>query len=246
MEYYCTIKNRTDGFGAQLQTILYTLFYCEKENKIFLYNPIKSMEHNYDNDINFINKVNHYINLSQNFEEYNILNTKNIKLFSFEDIIPIIESNIDNYINKKTTKKYKEIFWQNKKKFNNNKFNISIHIRRPNQHDNRIEGARTPFEYYINIINIIRKQYNNKDLLFHIYSQGNIDDFKCFLNNDVIFHINEDQFETFTGLVGADILVTSASSFSYTAGLITDGIVYYLPFWHKPLKDWIICDKTLI
>lgn len=248
MNYY-TLQERTDGFGAQLQTILLTLFYCEKEKKVFLYNSIKSIEHNYDNDPTFIDKVNQFINLSNFYEDYSTFKPKHkVKILSPGDILSTVQSNINNYINKETTKKYKEIFWNNKNKnfFNNNKFNIAIHIRRPNPHDNRIEGARTPFEYYLNIIKNIKEIYCNHDLEFHIYSQGNINDFESLKNNDIVFHINEDQFTTFTGLVAANILVTSASSFSYTAALITDGIVYYLPFWHPPLKDWIICEKTLI
>ena len=58
-------------------------------------------------------------------------------------------------------------------------------------------------------------------------------------NNDVIFHLNEDIGKTFTGLVSADILVISPSSFSYTAALISDGEIYYKKFWHKPKSNWI-------
>ena len=80
----------------------------------------------------------------------------------------------------------------------------------------------------------------NKDLCFHIYSQGNIENFNCYKNDDVILHIDEDVTTTFIGLVGSDILVMSASSFSYIAAILTDAEVYYLPFWHKPKKEWII------
>lgn len=34
MKYY-TIQERTDGFGSQFQTILFTLFYCEKLTQNF-------------------------------------------------------------------------------------------------------------------------------------------------------------------------------------------------------------------
>jgi hypothetical protein len=43
-------------------------------------------------------------------------------------------------------------------------------------------------------------------------------------------------------MVLADILVTGASSFSYTAGLLSEGIVYYIPFWHAPLPHWTPVD----
>lgn len=34
----------------------------------------------------------------------------------------------------------------------------------------------------------------------------------------------------------ADILIISPSSLSYVAALISDGEIYYKPFWHKPRK----------
>ena len=60
---------------------------------------------------------------------------------------------------------------------------------------------------------------------------------------NTFFHLNEDICETFTGLVASDILVTSASSLSYIAAFLTEGIVYYQPFWHPPASKWIICEK---
>jgi hypothetical protein len=56
----------------------------------------------------------------------------------------------------------------------------------------------------------------------------------------MLFYIDEDLKDTFTALVGSDILVTSRSSFSYIAAILNDGEIYYLPFWHKPKKNWII------
>jgi hypothetical protein len=49
--------------------------------------------------------------------------------------------------------------------------------------------------------------------------------------------------DAFNGLVFADALVTSASSFSYVAAMLTDGVVYYKHFWHKPSMKWIVGDN---
>ena len=77
--------------------------------------------------------------------------------------------------------------------------------------------------------------------MFHIYSQGNEESFNNYKNDDTILHINEDVCKTFLGLVAANILVTSSSSFSYCAALLSDGEIYYKQFWHTPRKDWINC-----
>jgi hypothetical protein len=250
MKYY-TVQERGDGFGGQFLTILFTLFYCEKTNSEFLYNQIKIMEHNYDNNPEFIDKVDSLMQIKNNFNSYESFSNKSdIHVFEPQNIIKIIQSDINYYINNDTTQKIKDFFWKNKNKnyFNNNKFNVSIHIRRPNSHDNRVEGTRTPNDYYLNIINDIRSKYVNNNLEFHIYSQGMLDSFKCFEKDDIILHINEDLFSTYTGLVAGDILVTSASAFSYSAALISDGIIYYLPcwHWHPPLNGWIVCENTIV
>jgi len=41
----------------------------------------------------------------------------------------------------------------------------------------------------------------------------------------------------------ADALVMSRSSYSYVAAILNaNGIVVYHPFWHSPLKEWLVSD----
>ena len=115
-----------------------------------------------------------------------------------------------------------------------------MHIRRHNSRDTRIAGTDTPDSYYLNLINTIREKYIDKPLKFHIYSQGNENNFNMYKNNDTVFHLNESVQDTFTGLVYGDILVMSRSSFSYIAALLSNGIIYYEKFWHPPLYNWIV------
>ena len=102
----------------------------------------------YDNDLDFIYKIDKLINLKNNYDTYQSFDNKS-DVYFLNDIINIVQSNINYYINKETTQKYKEFFWNNKNKdhFLNNKINISIHIRRSNIHDNRISGTQTPNDY---------------------------------------------------------------------------------------------------
>jgi hypothetical protein len=157
------------------------------------------------------------------------------------------EENIDISCENEHMNFIKDCFWQNKNRFyfNNNKINVAVQIRRENSHDNGSSGERTttPNNYYLNIMNNIREQNknNNKELLFHIYSQGDINQFKELENNDVTFYLNYDVIETFIGMVSADKLIISPSSFSYVAALLSDGEIYYKKFWHNPKKNWIVC-----
>jgi hypothetical protein len=249
-KYYTYVGN--DGFGSQYQKIIETYIYCKKHNFQFAYKPLDIVEHNYDNDIEFNNKLESLMNLKNNI--INVEENMNVEVIDMSKFLTIIddnfEKNIDNYCESEHMEFIKSCFWKNKERnhFNNNKVNVSLHIRRENSYDVVIGGAgeraTTPNSYYLNIMNVIREKYKDSDkqLLFHIYSQGNIEDFNCFKKNDVTFHINDDLCDTFISLVAADILVMSPSSFSYVAGLISDGEIYYKKFWHGPRKNWIVSN----
>lgn len=232
---------RTDGFGAQFQTIIYSVIYAELNGKNYTYTTFKNMEHNYENDPDFLNRKEWLINFI-NFFPINTDETLQKKI-SPRDYITFFESNLNTCANSESLKKIKQIFRANKDKnnyFSNSNFNIAIHIRRPNPHDSRIDGTNTQDQVYIDIIERLRAKYSAQAPLFHIYSQGDLESFKHqYTGDDIIFHLNESIEDTFTSMVLAEVLVTSRSSFSYAAALLSEGTVYYLRFWHPPLPGWI-------
>lgn len=240
--YYTSILSK-DGFGAQYQRIISTYIYCNMNNIPFAYSSFNYIEHNYNNDTHFNNKIERLINLEN--EIVNAKDIQNVRELDFGKIVlPFFEKNIDLCCSSIYMDNIKKLYWKNKNKnyYNNNKFNIAIHIRRENLHDygNAGERVTTPNNHYLNTISVIRQKHTDKDLEFHIYSQGKLDNFTEFVNNDTLLHINDDLIETFMGMVAANCLVTSKSSLSYVAGLISDGEIYYTRFWHGPKKNWIV------
>ena len=241
MTKYYTNRKRCDGFGAQYQTIVQTYIYCKLHNLNFLYMPLDIVEHNYDNDVNYNNKLENLMNLKNNITN---LDSINIEYLGFcEIIMPFFEKNIDYCCNSEHMNFIKKCYWENKDRnfFNNENFNVAIHIRRENPVDRGLAGPRatTPNSYYLNIMNNIREKHKDKEIMFHVYSQGDLKNFIDLENQDVKFYINYDIIETFKGLVAANVLVISPSSFSYTAALLSDGEIYYKPFWHNPKNNWI-------
>lgn len=252
-----TITDRDDGFGAQFQHIIFGIIYSEMNNKTYIHKPISKMAHNYDNDPNFINDIEEFINIKNHYKT-----TKEIQdakpvdfwtLYNFitadENLQPSTIKFNDCLQQTNALEKIKTILWENKTNpydNTNNILHVAVHVRRPNYQDDRIEGADTPDEYYLNIINQIREKQSRhpqeKTLLFHIFSQNTIDKTK-YNAHDIILHIDEDIKSTFISLVAADILVASKSALSYCAGLLTNGKVYFLPFTSSlnPSKDsWIL------
>jgi hypothetical protein len=54
-------------------------------------------------------------------------------------------------------------------------------------------------------------------------------------------YINTDPVETLRRMATADALILSRSSYSYVAALLSQKcIVIYYPFWHSPMKEWLI------
>jgi hypothetical protein len=240
---YTSIKSN-DGFGSQYQRIIQTYIFCKIHNLTFAYDPLEMVEHNYSNDNDYTDKLEWLMNLKNNI--VNLKKNTTVEYLHYGSIVqPFFENNIDECCKSEHMNFIKKCFWENKDKsfFNNNKLNVAIHIRRENYIDKGLAGDRvtTPNSYYLNVMNVIREKYKEKEILFHIYSQGDIRNFIDLVENDVMFYINYDIIKTFTGLVSAELLVISPSSLSYVAALISDGEIYYKRFWHRPRSNWIIC-----
>tara|TARA_Y100000590_G_scaffold81735_1_gene90927 strand:- start:719 stop:1438 length:720 start_codon:yes stop_codon:yes gene_type:complete len=231
-----THESRTDGFGAQYQEIIVCYVVCKEHNRDYVYTPFITMEHNYTNDPTYIEKKEELINLKNNIEN----NSEKAIVIPTGSLYRQFEDNIDFYLKSDYLLKLKNFYWANKSKnfFNNDKMNIAVHVRRMNVRDHRPQP--TPDSYFIKIINEIRSKYKHKSLQFHIYSQGDRADYKIYENIDTMIYLDTSCEDTFQGLVAADILVTSPSSFSYAAALLSDGEIYYKTFWHKPASKWII------
>ena len=250
-----TNKSLHDGFGSQYQHIISTLLICYKNNYEFIYTPIRKMEHNYNGENDFIERVEKAMNLKPHFSLVNEdtteeqLREQGIRVYDM-DAKYVIDNHIHEYATPEALQPIKTMFWANKNRekaliFQNEDTSVkhvAVHIRRPNAHDNRLLGSDTPDDYYLGVIQRIRETYDFP-MQFHIYSQGDLSMFSRYIAPDTVFHLNEDLISTFVAFVAADILVTSFSSYSYIAAFLSDGIIYYHPFWHPPMKHWMVCER---
>lgn len=251
--YYVTNFCMGDGFGSQFHHIIAYLLFCFKFKLNFIYSPISRIEHNYQNEPDFINKMENLINISPFFTNIgdekckldpkpitNLYDKVNANDFNIKYLI---DYNINEFATEESLGKIRTMFWANKNKeevFNNGKTNVAVHIRRVNAHDNQIQNRMNiEDKYFLNVIQRVREEHKDKDLLFHIYSQGELNSFDVFKSNDIILHINEDICKTFIDLVGAEILVTSSSALSFTAAFLNSGIIYSTNHCHPPRSSWI-------
>lgn len=251
-----TICPYTDGFGSQFQTIICAIIFSIKDGQQFIYMPLKHVEHNYNNDALFTERLEELMNVRSHFTNIQDLDEetqKTVTIWDNGDAKDKLDWKIQEFVTPGMLENIRSIFWGNKDRdhFKNNKKNIAVHVRRPNivdetlldEHQKQFQNNNryNTDEYFLGVIQRIRDENKGNDLQFHIYSQTNIrSNFDRYISEDTLLHIDEDICSTFIGLAAADILVTSVSSFSYIAGFFNYGTVIYFPFWHKPLPHWHI------
>lgn len=248
--HYVSHISLHDGFGSQFQHIMCVILMCYRNGWEFVYNPIKKMEHNYDNDPDFIDKVENLMNIKKFFKSRTELGTEENNHITECDMSAkfVIDRDPDGYATEDILNRIRYMFWENKIRpvLNNGKVIVAVHIRRPNSFDIDLSGLPrySPDHVFLKNIQRIRDTHpaDAHPLQFHIFSQGNMEIFECYRAEDTVFHINEPLDTTFVSLVAADILVTCASSLSYAAALLNSGTVYYYPFWHNKRSSWITME----
>lgn len=73
----------------------------------------------------------------------------------------------------------------------------------------------------------------------HVYSEGREEDFAGLRELEVTLHLDGDQIGDWEALRAADVLIVSRSAYSYSAALLSDGIILCPRFWHEPLPGWV-------
>jgi hypothetical protein len=269
METITNLLRPDDGFGENYKYLIYTLMYAEFNKCEFVYNPFKVMRHNYNDDPEYINKKEKMINcidaLKSKIED---VTPRTLNIF---DLLQFYHQNVEWCSQSNSLKMLKSLFYLDKVNlYDTSVMNIAIHIRRINPHDYivvdqnskdrvpmrdnlfqeilnnpitaiQLPGMDVPRDLYINVIQQLEQSYPNAK--FHIYSQGCVNDFKVFEKDNTMLHLNECLETTFQQLVFADILVTSPSSLSYVAGLLSNNIIYYVQCLNPPLPHWNIIQN---
>jgi len=259
-----------DGFGAQYQRFIWTCIYAEEcEDAVFVYKSPTKIAHNYTGDPCFYQKMEELMNMKPHYVNYLTMDIdlrNSILTPDFYDVFNYIERNIDACMKSKSMMRIKEHYWQNKNR-NAERLrlfrigsassaythHLAVHMRRPNCDDTRPNGGEEyTNEYYIQSLLKIRGTYLKYDpnhrIQFHVYSQGQPEKFANLyehpiLGKDVMMHLDDNTEDTFVGMTVADILLTSASSYSYVAAFLSDGDIFYTDFWHKPCSWWNKLDK---
>jgi len=142
------------------------------------------------------------------------------------------------------------------KYFTNGVVNVAVHVRRKNKMDvvvvrqwtgnpdgiwwqdehrdmfrsekdlKHFAIKESNFNRYVNLFKNLTEKFKNQKVIFHLYSQGEVDDFNDFLslvdgdNHTIALHLNEKTISDIYHMSHADFLVMSVSSYSYICHLM--------------------------
>jgi len=260
-----TIPARTDGFGAHFQHYMWAAYYAEKHDMKFLLPVVKEIEHNYSNKETWVQELTDFMNLNKLFDVNNSTKYNNITTLSQQSYCSFVEKDLDKFLASHTMCKIKNKFFEENDYLLDKYFirkpemkkviNIAVHVRRNNNCDCRlVDPVTTRFDIFkTEIDKLLVEIPADKNVRLHIISQASFAEireaFFGYLSSKengrkvmISLHQNDDVKAPFLAMATADYLITSPSSFSYTAGLLNRGTVIYYPFWHNPSKKWRIMD----
>ena len=116
---------------------------------------------------------------------------------------------------------------------------VAIHVRRGDvtPHVARYESD----EPILNAIGQLRASLKSigRSVTLNVYSEGKPDQFRAYSDAGCRLHLSTDTFETFHNLAAADVLLAAQSTFSWTAALLSVGIVINPSNQQCERDDWI-------
>jgi hypothetical protein len=270
---YITCAGKTDGAGAQALSIISVQLFAQDCGFTYVHSPFKKIEHNYWNDPDWEAQWEDFLGLGvgeTSCEQINISQLHSMKLAGISEIptrsnscvlytvphaheyanlFPNAYLKILNKLSAKYTSKSKLSY----STYSTDKYYIAVHVRRGDINSNGEFSIR--YTTNTSIIHMIECLIDNLKisgisasmLSLSIFSQGDRCDFSSILEEfeevSIDLHLDESPFATIHGLVEADILVMSKSTFSYLAALLSPGLKIYDRFYHPPIKDWLVWDE---
>ena len=269
--YFAARPNPGAGIGHQMANWIAGYWYAKKFNLKFAHIPFSSKEWEdflgfYQNEeiVDNLKDKGYKVVRIQDFDENNVDEVERIKniINSYGGTKTILLAEQDQFYHDQygVINAIQDKFYtcserkNNKLIYSKDAFNIAIHVRRgdivqkPEENNSNLSMRYQDNSYFVNALNTaLNYVKNEKNIHIYIFSQGNPEDFKEFLQyNNIHFCLDMNAKDSFLHMVYADALITSKSSFSYKPALLNKSIKF-VPnnFWHGyPKKeDWIILDE---
>ncbi len=244
-----------DGAGSQAQAAMSALCFAKAHGLPYVHRPFTYIAHAETDMPTWVRTWEEYFNLGVferhlNDETSPVVPLDRLKLASRG--APVIVAaehylrfcNRDNEAWERVLPQLRAKFWEGKQRhMQPGEIRLAIHMRRGDvsAEDKKVAKNFTPNATFVNTLKRLRALVGSKvpALRIEIFSQGEAAMFADLAELGAHLRLNEPALDTHRALVEADILVMSKGAFSYTAGVLNDGITLYDPQKYRSLQGWV-------
>jgi hypothetical protein len=244
-----------DGAGSQAQAAMSALCFAKAHGLPYIHRPFTSIQHAETDMPTWARTWEEYFNLGA-FERHlddetaPVVALDRLKLAPHaEPVIVATEHylrfcNRDNDAWERVLPQLRAKFWEGKQRPKQpGEIRLAIHMRRGDVSAGNKKVAKnfTPNATFVHTLTRLKALVGQTppELRIEIFSQGEPTMFADLAELGAHLRLDEPALDTHRALVEADILVMSKGAFSYTAGVLHEGITLYDPQKYRPLHGWI-------
>lgn len=263
-----TARGKTDGMAAQACAIYSAMLFARATGNQYRHSPLLTVAHKDENDKHWEHDVERYFSFGLDENEvphhittFNLDKVSSILKFMLlsgfyrfmKREILIEKQHFHEYGNRHPDD-YLALAERLRSKFyadaslhkplaRNGRLQVACHIRRGDVNQANHPERFTSNQQIANQLAGLAETFCKLKIPYDITicSQGHIGEFDGLSEYGEI-RLDGTAFDDFQALAGADILITAKSCFSYCAALLSEGVVIYEPFYHKPLSSWFDCS----
>jgi hypothetical protein len=243
-----------DGAGSQAQAAMSALCFAKAHGLAYVHRPFTSIAHAETDMATWVRTWEDYFNLGA-FEQRlgdddtPVLAIERLPLKPRANPVIVAAEHYLRYCNRdlqaweRVLPQLRAKFWEGKQRQKRGEISLAIHMRRGDVSagDRKVANNFTPNATFVNTLTRLKALVGSKApaLRIEIFSQGNPAMFADLAALGAQLRLDEPALDTHRALVEADILVMSKGAFSYTAGVLNEGITLYDPQKYRPLQGWI-------
>ena len=249
-----------DGAGSQALTAISAMNFAAAHGLTYLHRPFTEIEHAEAGIGNWTELWERYFNLAEGERRLETCSDPVVPVETFVNDKRLWQSDVvvsaEHYLHyqRLVPGSWLAILDRLRGKYRHyrtepgNTLDVCLHVRRGDVSKTSRTTARsfTSDDFFITVAQHITSTLDEARIPYevHVHSQGSPEEFSKYAALGYQLHLDEPALDTHIQLVNADVLVTSKSSFSYTAALLNRGSVLYQRLKHPPLPAWTVIEPT--
>lgn len=255
-DYKILARTNDDGVGAQAQAAMSAICFAEAFGLQYVHRPFRVVMHAECEMSEWVRRCEEHFNLGAGALQ--LADCKS-PIVALEDLLMtpdqwpsgsiVAATHYLHYCNQdpqaweRCLPLIRGRYRQNKPPRKPGPFTVAMHMRRGDVTADKLTANNfTPTAVFVKTIEEIRRALKQRapDARLLLFSQGDPSNFEELTRLGCELHLNGSALDTHRQMIDADVLIMSKGAFSYTAGVLNEGIVLYDPQKYRALQDWMV------